>query len=287
MSGGRDSMRCTGQPDVSIVTATYRDPAALKLTAESLRSLKSTDLSWEHIIVDSSPEENVEVLHSLGPDWPLHHVVEPPCGVFSAQNAGSRNARGKYLWFLNGGDCLLSIASLASAVKILEDDSGIDLLACGVERVRDGEYQFCATPHRSFLWSILGGSTCLIHQGVIYRKTAFDRVGDFDLSYRIASDHQHYWRCYTARLGLKTSPLRLACFDVSGISETHYRGGFQELRRAHREIASQLPWTVRALNLFLFYYVSRRTFALKALQTSKYRDWLRPLWLSWKRRGDR
>jgi glycosyltransferase involved in cell wall biosynthesis len=280
-------MKYPGRPVVSIVTATYRDPAALKLTAESLHSLKSTDLTWEHIVVDSSPEENLAILDSLGPDWPLNHVVEPPSGVFSALNAGSRNARGKYLWFLNGGDCLSSNDVLASAVKILDGDPRIDLLACAVERLRGGQYQFCATPHRSFLWSILGGSTCLIHQGVIYRKTAFDRVGEFDLSYRIASDHHHYWRCYAARLGLQTTELRLARFDVSGISETHYREGFEELRRAHREMAPHLPWTVRALNFFLFYYVSRRTFVLKAIQESRFRGWLRPLWLYWKRRGDR
>jgi glycosyltransferase involved in cell wall biosynthesis len=275
------------QPVISIITATYHDPAALQLTAESLHALQSTDLSWEHVIVDSSPEENVSVLSSLGPDWPLNHIIEPPSGVFSALNAGRRNANGKYLWFLNGGDCLFSSESLITAVRFLEDEPRIDLLACAVERVRDGRYQFCATPYKSFVRSIIGGSTCMIHQGVIYRKTGFDKVGDFDLSYRIASDHQHYWRCYIAGLGLWTTPLRLARFDVSGISETNYHGGFKELRRVHHEIASRLPLAIRVLNFYLFYYVYSRAFVLKTIQKSKYREWLRSLWLYWKRRGDR
>jgi glycosyltransferase involved in cell wall biosynthesis len=273
-------------PLISIVTATYRDPTGLRRTADSLRKLTSARFTWEHVIVDSSPDENVKVLDSLGSEWPLVHVVEPPRGIYAALNSGVTRAHGKYLWFLNGGDCLTSPDCLERILERLEHQPAVDLLACSVERVREGRYQFCATPHDSFVLSILGGSTCLIHQGVIYRRAAFDRAGPFDLRYRVAADHHHYWRCYIEHLGLATTRLRLATFDVSGTSEVEFHAGFRELRQAHRELAPRLPPTIRLLNFWFFYYVYFRTAVLKAIQKSKYAGWARPVWLAWKRRCD-
>src|SRR5919108_5613652 len=101
-------MPVNAEPRLSVVTITYRDPAGLASTSESLLPLLRADNSWtwEHVVVDSSPEENRAVLEGLPPDWPLLHVVTPARGIYPAMNEGIQCASGRYLWFLNGRDRL-------------------------------------------------------------------------------------------------------------------------------------------------------------------------------------
>ena len=267
---------------ISIITVSYNDPNGLSQTLESLRPLLESNLPWEHIIVDSSPAQHEAVLNADKSLWPRVYLSEPPSGIYSAMNHGWRNARGLTLLFLNSGDRLISAEALKKTMTEFEQDLNLDIFLGGVELTRNDESLYNQFHHSSFLKNILGANH-ICHQAAIYRRSSFEKIGDFSKSYKLASDYEHHFRCYLGGLNLKVSPSTLLVkFDVSGQS-SHYRQVLNEYREIHRAVAAQLPHHLNILNYILLKIETARLAAVKKASSSRFSETLRPLWLLWKR----
>lgn len=268
---------------LSVITITYKDPEGLAQTIESLQTLRAGAQRWQHVIVDSSPEVNAEVLAPLrSSGWPLEHVVTKPEGVYAAQNEGLKHARGETLWFLNGGDRLKSLAALSRLLDEFSADPALALACARAELCRNGQYLYDQTPKEPFILNLLG-SNRLCHQSVLYRKSVFDRTGPFSTGYRLAADYEHHLRCYALGLKIKVFNAELVTYDMGGRS-SDYRLAFQEFKRAQREVGAELPTLIRVANELARPLEHAKIATIKALAASPAAETLRPLWLALKRR---
>ena len=266
---------------LSIVTITFRDPDGLRSTIESLKGLADSGIPFEHIIVDSSPEISQVVLSTLPENWPIVHRSEPANGIYSALNTGLNLASGSYVWFLNSGDRLKDTETLARALKAMEMDATIDLLYAGASLFRNGKYLYDKKPPVGILGSLLGQNQ-ICQQAVLYRRKALLEVGPFNLEYRLAADYEHHWRYFILKKRAFYLSEILVCYDMSG-SSANYRQVFAEFKKIHRDLASQLPLTIRIFNEILRFRGWVEIVLLKSISESAFGDLLRPFWRAWKR----
>lgn len=229
---------------LSVITITYRDAPGLAATIDSLRGLEG--LPFEHLVIDSSPEENAAVLGALPASWPLRHVVTAPRGIYAALNEGVRQAKGDVLWFLNGGDRLISPEALVEAYEELQASPTIDVLVNGVWPTRHGVRLPSSVAPGSVrrsavtLQDALLGCNGLPHQGMLYRRRAFDAAGPYSEAYRILGDYEHHWRMVIAGVTGRLSNRILVEFDMSGASNARYRMWFRELDALNRWLKPQI-----------------------------------------------
>lgn len=90
-------------PILTIVTTTLNDEEGFQKTAMSIPI--SNELEW--IVVDGgSDSTTLEKIESLVEKRSGKLLYGPDSGIFHGMNKGLSQARGRYVLFLNGGDCL-------------------------------------------------------------------------------------------------------------------------------------------------------------------------------------
>lgn len=202
-------------PTISIITITFRDPSGLDATLNSLKPLFSGNLSWEHIIIDDSPEENEAVLIKLPLNWPLKRLCGIPSGIYPAMNKGIEAAAGNYLWFLNGGDCLASAEMFKMAVSSIQERQG-DLLFSPVKIESAGKLR-TKNIKSAFKENILGFNR-ICHQGMIYSAKIFQALGKYDVNFRWAADYDHHWKVLLNNSNTIYFPHPFASINLLGAS---------------------------------------------------------------------
>lgn len=268
-------------PKLSIVSVTYKDLKGLEATLESLRPLMSLPLTWEHIVVDSSPEESQSAFGRLSKKWPLVRIKIKPLGIYSAQNAGAAEAKGDILWFLNGGDKLKSLASLKAVLTSFEGDPELDVLCAAAELYRKNEYLYTVVPHNIFIRNLIGkNSVC--HQAVFLKRSSFKKVGFFDTSFKIAADYEHHWRSVIAGLKFLCISNPIVCYDMSGESSA-FQKSFFEFKKVQRTLRSQIPMIYAICNEVMRPVEYGKIAALKVLGKSRLEPHLKKIWIKWKR----
>jgi glycosyltransferase involved in cell wall biosynthesis len=267
---------------LSVITITYKDAPGLALTLQSLKPLQASGISWEHVIVDGSPEENASTLSALEKDWPLKHIQSAPRGVYAAMNDGIQGMSGNAAWFLNGGDQLRDVGTLQALLSRFTSEPAIEMICSGVDLVRDGQYLYSKFPNPEFLRNLLGTNR-ICHQGIIYRSDLFKKVGTYNTHYKFAADYEHLFRCYFANVTALCLPDRLALYDMGGLTG----GGLAqlpELQKVRRWANSQMPSPLALQNEILGRLETLRLLIVKKVASSFMGNFLRPIWIAWNRR---
>lgn len=268
--------------DLSVITITYNDPRGLAKTVQSLQWLQKTTLHWEHVLIDSSPTLNYEIITPLK-NWPLVHKIQEPQGIYPALNQGAMLARGRVMQFLNGGDSLIESDTFVALVQEFKSNSELDLVWAGAALYRQGVYLYGKAPRPSALQNLMGFNH-ICHQAVLYRRQSFKKIGPFATQWKFAADYEHHYRAYLAGLKIKIVPNLIANFDMEG-SSSQYKKVLKEFEGIHRSLSVALSPKVTFYNsLFLFLETLRIKF-VKALASSPLSPVLRPIWQRWHRQG--
>jgi glycosyltransferase involved in cell wall biosynthesis len=175
------------EPLLSIVTINRNDRAGLARTLASVDAQRFDDR--ELIVVDgASTDGSQEVVRSMRPGLVTTFVSEPDGGIYEAQNKGLALARGTYCLFLNSGDALLGsdVLTRLLAGPPTEDLVYGDVL---VEEPWGARRPWRMPDPISLRWLL---RSTLGHPAVAIRRTAFDAVGRYDTSLRIAADYRFF-----------------------------------------------------------------------------------------------
>jgi hypothetical protein len=98
-----NEVKPAGSPVLTIVTTTFNDAEGFQKTANSIPI--SNDIEW--IVVDGGSEsKTLELIEPLVEARSGTLLYGPDSGIFHGMNKGLLHARGRYVQFLNGGDCL-------------------------------------------------------------------------------------------------------------------------------------------------------------------------------------
>lgn len=210
----------------SVVTATFDSARTLE---RCLRSVAAQTQAHEHIVVDGgSSDGTLGMLKSSG----IRFMSEPDKGVYDAFNKGLATASGDIVSFLGSDDEYLP-GAFNSAATAFEENPGV---LCVHGNIMVGERE--VKPPRGF--ASLGGAK-IFHPATFMRRELFDRIGNFDLQFKIASDLDLFLRarksCEFIHIdrpltrfslgGMSTTKLFESAAEVRGIL---LKNGFHPLR---------------------------------------------------------
>ena len=198
---------------LSIITINFNDAAGLKKTMESVNNQIVCD--FEHLIIDGgSTDDSLKVIEENKTNV-TRWTSEPDEGIYDAQNKGISHAKGEYLLFLNAGDYLVDEFVLENVYPHLAGEALIygDMQTCDDQ----GQIKHLKM-HPKINKKVLFSDT-IWHPSSFFKKAVFDRLGKYDLSYKIAADYEFYCRIILSfRVPKKYIPIEISVFDTTGVS---------------------------------------------------------------------
>ena len=177
---------------ISIITVTRNAATYLEKCIQSVTA--QTHPACEYIIIDGASTDGTRAIVERHRANIAQFVSEPDNGLYHAMNKGIARATGDYIFFLGSDDYLYGREVMRDVARFLLDRSELDL-AYGDIAVRsaDGsESVFRAPPPEEALKFLICG--CLPHQASFARRDVFERLGPFDLRYKVAADYDWFLR---------------------------------------------------------------------------------------------
>ena len=181
---------------VSVVIPCYNQARFL---GEAIQSVLCQGYSYlEIIVVDDGSEDGTEEVASgyAKVDRRVRLIVQENRGLAASRNRGLADTEGEYVVFLDSDDRLVSEA-LEVGVRELEAHPGCAFVSGICRKITaDGsivpgweQFRVRDDPYIELLRS------CPVYvPAVMYRRSVFDAVGDFDTSYKAAEDYDLYYR---------------------------------------------------------------------------------------------
>jgi glycosyltransferase involved in cell wall biosynthesis len=165
---------------VTIIIPTYNAGLTLKKCLESILSQKFE--SYEVVIVDGlSTDNTIDIIkHFTDLSNNIRFISEKDKGIYDAMNKGITRAQGEWLYFLGSDDCLIDSSVLSKVAEQFNDDC--DLIYGNTIWVPEN---YIDKGEKSLSQLLQFG---INHQRIFYRKSLFDRYGDYNKSYKIAAD---------------------------------------------------------------------------------------------------
>jgi glycosyltransferase involved in cell wall biosynthesis len=163
--------------------------------AEAIRSgLTQTHPSVEVLVIDDgSTDESPEIAQG----YPVRYIRQENRGLSGARNTGIAHSRGRYLVFLDADDRLLPDA-IASGLRALNEHpecviavAGHAFISAGGMRLRTAGKEHAG---RSPYEALLRSNFIEMISSVIFRRSIFEEVGQFNPALRAAEDYDLYLR---------------------------------------------------------------------------------------------
>lgn len=239
----------TDLPAISIIMPCYNGAQTIR---DSISSVQAQTLSdWELIVVDDgSKDESADVVRSID-DSRVRLVTQSNGGSANARNHGLRQARGRYLAFLDADDTW-DPSFLDKMLTALDPHEDAVLAYCGWQNlgVEGGRGNPFIPPDYDPLDRaevLLGGCRWPIH-GVLVKRDAVSEVGGFDEGLQASVDYD-LWLRIASRGRLILVPEVLAYYqhhEGEQITKNKLRVALNH-HRAQQKFLHENPATVARL----------------------------------------
>ncbi|UEG50560.1 glycosyltransferase [Ferruginibacter lapsinanis] len=168
------------QPLISIISINYNNKPGLANTIESV--LKQSFKDYEYLIIDGLSDDGSKELIQQNEQYLSYWISEKDNGVYDAMNKGILQAKGRYLFFLNSGDCLAS-SDVLERVSVGMNQGDHDIV------YGDFIYDNKIVTYKPVLslYYVLTQGMC--HQTQFLKKALFDKAGLYNPIYRVTADH--------------------------------------------------------------------------------------------------
>lgn len=174
---------------ISVITVCYNSAETIGHTLRSVRDQTHGDI--EHIIVDGgSNDETLAVVKAEG-GHVAKVVSERDKGIYDAMNKGIAFASGEVVAFINADDFYASASVLATVAEEFER-SGADCCYGDLCYVSQDDPTRTVRYWRSadFVPGAFEKGWCPPHPTFFVRRSVYQRLGGFDLSFKIAADFE-------------------------------------------------------------------------------------------------
>lgn len=202
-------------PLISIITITYNAEKELPATIESV--LNQNYKNFEHLIIDGASTDNTLEIARSNPDARI--ISEKDRGLYDAMNKGIKNARGRYLLFLNAGDTFRDSETLSLYADKAEKNYDIifaDTMIVDEQRNDIAPRHYSAPEHLTTQSFSKGMLVC--HQAFMVKK---DIAPLYDLQYRFSADYDWTIKCIK-----KTTPSK--CFNLNRFAINYLSNGMTD-----------------------------------------------------------
>jgi glycosyltransferase involved in cell wall biosynthesis len=178
------------KPQIGIVVPTLNSSLTLAWTLCALRSQRN--ISLEIIVADSGSEDGTL---DICERWGVPAIYVPPGNMYRAINAGLRLMDTEWVTYLNSDDLvypqsyarLLTLGEQECASVVYGDCDFIDF---------EGRFLYMekSPPPSRLPGMFRRGRLGFKQPAAIFRKSAFQELGEFDERYRLISDYDFFYR---------------------------------------------------------------------------------------------
>jgi glycosyltransferase involved in cell wall biosynthesis len=252
-----DTTSSNDLPLVSVITPSFNSAETIGRTIESV--LSQTYRNIEYIIIDGgSKDETFDIIDQYGDSISYWHSCSDK-GIADAFNIGVSVSQGKLIGIVNSDDWM-SPNQIEDGVKKIREASadfsfGDMLLYNGEEPL------FLIKGRPDYHNKIRFGMPPINHPTVLANRAIYEKVGLFDLQWKIAMDYDWLFRAYNAGYKGAYTPKVCANMSDAGVSNTQIRLVYQETWKIARKEGLSL---LIAAPLFSFRYV--KTLARQGLE---------------------
>ena len=173
---------------VSIITVTFNSVSVINDCLDSISSQEYDNI--QHIVIDgASTDGTLSILESKHSQ--LNTLIsKPDNGIYDAMNKGIKIATGDIIGFLNSDDFYPNNKVISKVVKEFEKDSSLD--ACYSDLIYVDQFNTSKTiryvKSSKFQEGLFSKGWCPPHPTFFVRRSVYKKFGNFDLSYKLASD---------------------------------------------------------------------------------------------------
>jgi putative colanic acid biosynthesis glycosyltransferase len=236
------------EPLLSIITVTKNNAKGLRWTTKSI-AVQQQSPEIEHIIIDGASTDNTQEIIQEYLNEKTKFISETDNGIYDAMNKGINQATGRYLWFLNAGDCLPDAYVLRDISREIKHNLAPDFIYGDARE--NGRIKSAHDASR-YAWGMFTH-----HQAMLYRRQMIGNLR-FDTDYKIAADYAFTLNVLALAKRMHYYKRNLCDFQSGGISQINSALGRKENFEIRRDL----------LNMPLFknkmiYQLNGFTFALR------------------------
>jgi glycosyltransferase involved in cell wall biosynthesis len=177
---------------ISIITVCYNSAKTIEDTLKSVANQK--DVNIEHILIDgASTDETIKIIKQYDSVTTL--ISEPDKGIYDAMNKGIALATGEIIGTLNADDFYANDHVLSEVSRIFLD---ANINACYGDLVYVSEVNAAQTVRfwksNNYKSGLFKSGWVPAHPTFFVRKSVYERLGKFNLNYKIAADFELLFR---------------------------------------------------------------------------------------------
>lgn len=180
---------------LSLITASYNSARTI---ADTLRSVNvQTYPQIEYLVVDGGSKDDTMAIVAREGERVTSAVSEPDKGIYDAYNKGLKRATGDVIGFINSDDYYCAPDVIENVTKAFEDPTveavHADLVYVDPENTGRIERHWKSRPatvenlRRGFIPA---------HPTLFLTRAAYDKIGEYDTSYRLAADYDFMLRAF-------------------------------------------------------------------------------------------
>lgn len=184
---GRTRRSAPGKPLVTVVTVVFNGAGTLE---HAIKSVISQDYdNIEYIVVDGgSSDGTLEIINRYS-DSIDYWVSARDSGIYDAMNKGIGLASGEVIGFINADDFYSSPAVVGHVAEVFKD-ANVDACYGDLCYVRQDDVSALVRYWRSsdFMPGSFKRGWCPPHPTFFVRRGIYERLGNFDLGFKLAAD---------------------------------------------------------------------------------------------------
>lgn len=184
---------------ISIITVVLNNEKTIKRAILSVLNQDYQDI--EYILIDGgSTDDTLNIINKYRGKIAVL-LTEKDQGIYDAMNKGVKNSSGEILYFLNADDEFYDKHVISDIAKQIETKEEIDYFYGGVvsRNIFGGKSENIRIKRISNNAIKFGQN--IPHQSLFVRNYLFDKLGLFDLRYKVNADYE--WECRLVKKGYK------------------------------------------------------------------------------------
>ena len=223
---------------ISIITVSFNSGATI---ADSIRSVAcQAPPDVEHIVIDGKSSDDTLCVVKTHRHQGLILKSESDKGIYDAMNKGLALASCEIVGILNSDDFYTQPDVLKEVVSFFESDPDLEVIMGGVDFVDNADLSRVVRKISSTGFSpwMLRFGFMPPHPAIFIRRSTYNRIGHFNLSYKIAADFEFLIRLFlVAKAKYKTIDRHWVRMRIGGASTSGWGSKkiiTQEMLRALR-----------------------------------------------------
>ena len=238
-------------PYFSIIVVVLNGGKKISTTIHSI--LKQTCEDYEIVVKDG--ESTDETLQFIPVDSKIRVISKSDSNLYDGMNQAIAEARGKYISFLNCGETFYNVDVL-SEVKNVSNKKEIAVIYGDYA----GKAGIVKQTSKLKTFDLIRKPLC--HQSMFFNRFFLDKVGNYNIKYRICADYELTIRLYNHNVSFKHVNMVICDFEGGGISALNADTAEKEAREIQENNFSVFYNNIYKLyKIFSFYKIRRWIFS--------------------------